>query len=308
MVHGHDDGRAAEGAVARGEHCRVLGAHAFPFGGDAVLAHQAVAFKVRGFGLLADGGNHHAAVDVMLGTLDHHRAAAAVFGVRLAHFGGDAFQRQAVALRLNRNLLGVVDEFDVFLDGALELVLAGRDLVGPAPVDHFHGLAAGHAQGRAAGVHGDIAAADDHNGLGQFRALARIDAAQERDPVDHILVVLSGDAHGLAPPGADGEQHRVMALFQLFHGDAVAERRVEMQRDAGALVEEAVHVLFDDVGRAAEPGDAPDHHAAGPVRHLIDVDLVAGDREVVRRGEAGRSGADNADALSCVTSCMRPRA
>ena len=158
VVHGHDDGRAAERAVACGKDLGVLGPHAVPFGGNPVASHQAVAVEMFRFRLLADRRDHHAAVDVVFGALDNHRAPAAVFGVRLAHFGAHAFERQTVALGFDGDLLGVVDELDVFLDGAFKLVLARGDFVRPAPVDHLHGLAAGHPQCRAAGVHGDVAA------------------------------------------------------------------------------------------------------------------------------------------------------
>ena len=105
MVHGHDDGRAAEGAVARREHLGVGGAHAVPLGRHPVARHQVALGEVGAFRLLADRGDHHAAVDLVLGALDHHRAAPAVFGVGRAEFGPDAGQRQTVAFGRDRNLL-----------------------------------------------------------------------------------------------------------------------------------------------------------------------------------------------------------
>jgi hypothetical protein len=206
VVHGHDDGRAAEGAVARGEDLGVFGAHALEVGPHPVPVHQALR-------LLADGGDHHAAVDLVLRARDRHRPAAAVLRVGLAHLGAHTGKRQLVALLHHRHLLGVVDELDALLEGALELVLAGRDLLRAAAVDHFYVLAAGHAERRAAGIHRDVAAADHHHGLGQLWALAGVDPAQEGDAVDYPRVVLAGDSHVLAPPGPDGEQHRVVLLL-----------------------------------------------------------------------------------------------
>ena len=88
-----------------------------------------------------------------------------------------------------------------------------------------------------------------------------------------------------------------MAFLQLVEGDVLAEFAIEVQLDPRAFGEEAVHVLLDHMGRAAEARDAPDHHAAGPVRHLVEMNRVARDREVMRGGEAGGAGADDADGL-----------
>ena len=70
-----------------------------------------------------------------------------------------------------------------------------------------------------------------------------------------------------------------------------------MNVDAGAALLQAHQVLVDDAGRQAEGGNTPGHHAAGPVGHLIDIDLEAGDRQVMGGDQAGGAGTDDGNAL-----------
>ena len=179
----------------------------------------------------------------------------------------------------------------------MQLFLAGGNLLRPAAVDDLHFFHARHAQCRAAGVHGDVAAAHHDHLFRQRRALAGIDAAQEAHAVDDILVGLAGNAHGLAPPRADGEQHGGMALLQLVQRHVLAQRHAAMQVNVRAMLEQALHVLGDDAGRQAEAGNAPHHHAAGLVHHFVDVDFEARFGEVLRRGEAGGACTNDADRL-----------
>ena len=225
MLHGHDDGRAAEGAVAGGEDLGVGRAHRVPVGAHAVAGHQARATPSSSIrGLLADRHDDHAAIDVVLAA-GHVLGPAAAVLAGLAQPGLDAAQREAVALGDDRDRLGVVDDLDFLGDGALELVLARRDLLGAAAIEDLDPLVAGQPAGDAAGIHGDVAAADHEHRLRHRRPLAAIHPAQEADAVDHPGIVVARDAHGLAPPRADGQQHRIVARLELVERDVAAERR-----------------------------------------------------------------------------------
>ena len=131
VLHGHDDGRAAEGAVAGGEDLVVIRCAWNP---RSVLTRSLAIRPQTGqliaLGLLADRGDHHAAVDVVLGALDHEPAGA----------GRRRRARRARSARISApgrcpfsddlELQGVVDELDALLERALQLVAPGRDLLG----------------------------------------------------------------------------------------------------------------------------------------------------------------------------------
>jgi hypothetical protein len=167
----------------------------------------------------------------------------------------------------------------------------------PAPIDHLDVVAAGQAERGAAGVHRHVAAADHRHRVGHFRTRPGVDAAQELDPVDHPGVVLAGHVHAFAPPGTDGQQDSVVSFLQALQGDVPAERAVQVDLEPRAARGQAVQVFLDDPRRQAKGGDAPHHHTAQAVGHLVDVHLVARGAEVVRRHQAGRPAADDRDGL-----------
>ena len=227
----------------------------------------------------------------------HLHGPMAAVRVGLAGFGADAMEGQAGVVCGDRLLGRAVDEFDAFLDRPLELHPTRRYLVGAPAVDHLDRFAAGQSQRHPAGVHGDIAAADDHHGLGHFGPRPGVDPAQELDAVDDAPIVFAGNPHGFPPPGADGQQHGVVAALEFGQGDVAPERRIEVYIDPRTALHEPVHVLFDDAHRQAEGGNPPAHHAARAVGHFIDIDLEAGDREIMGGDQPGRAGADDGDAL-----------
>ena len=179
----------------------------------------------------------------------------------------------------------------------MEFVLAGGNLLRPPTIDDLDVLAAGQALGHAAGIHGDVTATDDHDGLGQFGPFAAVDAPQEGHAVDDARVLIAWHAHGLAPPGADAEQHRLVPLLELFEGYLMSEPGVEVHLDARAVIEDSVHVLLDDPHWKPEGRDAPDHHAAEAVGHLVEVHFVARLGQVLRGGHARRPRTDDAHRL-----------
>ena len=191
----------------------------------------------------------------------------------------------------------MVDELDVFLDRVVQFDRAGRDLIGAAPVDDLDVLAARQALGDPTRVHRDVAAADHHDRFGHLRALARVDSSEEADPVDHAVVVLTRDPHRLTPPRAHGEQHRIVTLLQLGQADVATEGGIEMHLETGTALHQTVDVLIDDTGGQSERRDPPNHHAAEPIRHLVDVHRVASGAEIMRGYQSGRAGTDDCHAL-----------
>ena len=191
---------------------------------------------------------------------------------------------------IDADRLGVVDELDPLLDRAVQLVLARRDLVGAAAVHDLHVLAAGQALGDAAGIHGDVAAADDEHGRRQGGPLAAVHPAQELDAVDDLRIdrrwrCRRPFAHH-APIVSRTASWRVLELVQ---GDARPSAQVEVDVDTRAAPKDPVDVLVEDPRRATEGRDAPGHIAAEQVRELVDVHLEAGFGEVLRRGQARRA-------------------
>jgi hypothetical protein len=73
--------------------------------------------------------------------------------------------------------------------------------------------------------------------------------------------------------------------------------RSGVDRDAGAAFQDAVDILVQDARGQAEAGDAPLHHAAGPVELFVDIHVIAGQRQILRGGQPGRAAAHDADAL-----------
>ena len=297
LEHRLDDGRRAEGGVSGSEDAVHPGAHVGGASGDLVAVHQAVLGQLEADRLLADCGDDETAGDVEIGAGDGREGPAAV-GAGGAERGLHRLHDQTARGLDHRGRGDVVDDLDAFGDRRFELVLAGRDLVGAAAIDHRHLLDAGQATDGAAGVHGDVAAADHHDMRRQDRPFAAVDAVEEAHAVHDAGEIVAGHAEVLAGRGADRQQHGVVALGEVGEADAVAaERGFEMQRDAGAALQDAGDVLFDHRGGQAEVGDAPERHAAGLRLGLVEVDGVTGERDVLRRRQAGGAGADDRHAL-----------
>ena len=283
LVHRFDDGRTAEGAVARGEYLRILGYHALEAGLDAVPVHQAALRELIAFGLLADRGNHETAFDFMLRARDIDRPPTTVF-VRLSHFGAHAAQRLAVD---NLDRLGVIDNLDTLVDRALQFLASRRHRLVVTPVNDLDVLDAGQPFGDATGVHRDVAAADHQHGFRQGRPSAGVDVVEETHPVLDEGLGLARNPHRLADKGADRQQHRRVLLLQLVQRNLVAERGIGVNLDAGAVRGHAVDILLHRFLGQTKARNAPEHHAAELIGGLVDVHLVAGLGEIVRRGQPG---------------------
>ena len=86
--------------------------------------------------------------------------------------------------------------------------------------------------------------------------------------------------------GAAGQQHRVIVALELLDADVAADMDVAMEGDAfGRHLRDTP---LDDVFFHLEVGDAVAEQAARMGVLLVDMHVVAGAGELLRRGETGR--------------------
>ncbi|GAB1411338.1 hypothetical protein MASR1M97_00740 [Candidatus Desulfobacillus denitrificans] len=192
-----------------------------------------------------------------------------------------------------------------FALGLEDLLLRHRDVfLGGADVDG-HLLRAeprrdarAIQRGEAGADHGD-ALADDllHAAVHLHEEIQAVLDALHAAQLALLPLALQGQRR--SGHAAGGEQHGVELLLQLRHRDlslAVADLGAGAHLHAEA--QGVVQLDVEGVARQAELGNAVAQHAARALLALEDHHVVAEQREVVRRGDAGRPGADDGDALA----------
>ena len=187
-------------------------------------------------------------------------------------------------------------ELHALFHGFRDFLRVRRHLSLAAAVDDV-GILRAEADGRAADVHGDIAAADDGALFADTRLLAEVDLAQEVHAAIHAGEVLTGHADGCALLRADGEVEALVALLaQLVDGDVLADLDAALEVDAHLL--EHLDLGVDHVLLEAEARDAEGQHAAGHLVFIKHGDVfVAHVRQIVGARQAGRAGADDGNLL-----------
>ena len=90
----------------------------------------------------------------------------------------------------------------------------------------------------------------------------------------------------------------VITRFELVERYVAPEFAIQMGLDAGTMRRQAIEILLDNSRRQPKRWDTPDHHAAQAVGHLVDMYLIAGNRQIVGGGQSGRPGADDAHGLA----------
>ena len=136
LIHSLHDGRRARSRVARCEHLRHRRAHRSRVRGNPAAVKQPVAGKLRVRRLLANGGYNHACRNLEFRARNRRKRAAAV-RPRFAEASLQEAQYYAVRPRLDRGWLQVIDDLHALGGGGGDLVFAGRDFIGTAPVDHL---------------------------------------------------------------------------------------------------------------------------------------------------------------------------
>ena len=294
-VDGADDGGRSGLAVAAAVEALEAGNGAVGLGNDAApLAGDAHGLERRGDDVLADGNVNALARDDALGILGGARRRAATAGLP-DDLGLDA---QAAGAAVGADLDG---DGGRELEDLAALGLSAGDLgvlcghVADAAAVDDGDLICSEADRRAGDVHGDVAAADDHDALaGEVGHLLVADGAQHLYRGLDAGGVLVGQAELLVGVCANGKVDGVVVLAQA--GELLAVDGV-LELDLDAALEDPVDLLLEALTRQAVAGDTVAEHAAKVTALLKDRDVMAHDREVVGARDAGGAAADNGDAL-----------
>ncbi len=132
------------------------------------------------------------------------------------------------------------------------------------------------------------------NLAGDAAVLLRQEVHGEVDAVELAARRLGEEVEGRLR--AAGEQHRVVLGLELLGGDVHADVDVAVEGDALGL--HLLHAPGNDALLHLEVGDAINQQPARLGVPLVDVHLVAGARQLLGGGEAGRARADDGDALA----------
>ena len=244
---------------------------------------------------LADGEDHRVGLELdELALHGDRRAPAALVGLAQSaalelHAGGDA--ARAEDLDRDERVLDV----DLLFLALLDLLGRGRRraLVLDAGEGDFVGAA---AERGAAGVVGDVAAADHDDALAGRGALAERLRAQELDGAHDALLVEAVDRQVLALVQAGRQEDGLVAVGeQRVDGEVRAAALPGLELDAQGG--DAVDLALQRRARQAVLGDADAQHAAGDRESLEHGRLVAELRELARGGEACGAAADDRDGL-----------
>ncbi len=127
---------------------------------------------------------------------------------------------------------------------------------------------------------------------GDAPVLLRQEIHREMDAVE----LAAGDRQIARLLGAAGQRHRVVFGEQLVGRQVDADMDAVMEGDALGL--HLLHADVDDALLHLEVGNAVAQQAAGLGEFLEDMHVVAGARELLRAGHAGRARADDGDFLA----------
>ena len=250
--------------------------------GAALGVQRGVAgFVQRAVNFLADGGDDGAGGDVRRFAGVHRAAAAGGIGRAQLHHGAG----QLAVLHADGGQQ--LHELHAVLDGLGQLLLVGGHVPLGAAVDQPHLLHAGNAFGGAGGVHGGVAAADDHHVSAQRERLGGVlGGVQEAQHVHGLAVFQPGIA---VFPGAHRNDDIGVALLGQFL-DAVNFGAGDELRAVGLAQR---HVFVDGFGADAEFGDHMPDDAAQRVAALKHRHIHTGAGQEHRRGQAGGAAADD---------------
>ena len=164
------------------------------------------------------------------------------------------------------------------------------------PAVRHHDLACAEAHRGAGDVHGDVAAAHDHDALaGEIGQLAVADGAQHAHRALDSPRVLPGEPEFLVEMGPDGEVDGIVLVAQGAQPVAV-HGGVEL--DVDAAIQDPLDLGIELGARQTVVGNAVAEHAAQAGALLVDGDRMAHERKVVRTRDAGGPAAHDGDALA----------
>ncbi len=186
------------------------------------------------------------------------------------------------------------DEADPFFLGIVGLDVVCGHLVAAASVDHPD-LAGAQSPGGAGSVHGHVATADDEDpATAEVDVPTELHRAQEPRPAEDALELIAGHAETRRERCAGRDQDDLVAV--------VVERREVLDRgvhlDLDAQGGDVGDVALDDGGGQPVLGDGQAQEAARLGRGFEDLHGVALARQLPGGRQAGRSRADDRDAMS----------
>ena len=180
--------------------------------------------------------------------------------------------------------------------GAGDLGVLGRHVADATAVDDGDLLRA-EAHARAGNVHGDVAAADDHDALARevwHLAVADGAAASSRRTPRPARPRPQGRASCRCGRRWPGRRHRTPRAGA--RGTSPSTGCAELDVDAAG--QDPVDLGLQALARQAVARDAVAEHAAQLAALLEDGDLVAHDGQVVGARKSGGAAADDGDALA----------
>lgn len=221
----------------------------------------------------------------------HRAAASGRVGLTQLHF--DTLHSGYASLAVGENPGGIIQKMklDPFLPGVVDLLVPGGHLRFAAAVDHIYMLGT-DALGTPGGVHGHVSAAHHGHGPAFFDGrvvflqigLHEIDTSEifigGVDPTER----LAGDTHKHGQARARTHKYGLVALFKEFvDGDGLADDGIQPQLHAH--IQNALHLMADNLLGQPELGNAVDQYATGGVEGLEDRDGIAQLAQVGGAGE-----------------------
>jgi hypothetical protein len=175
-----------------------------------------------------------------------------------------------------------------------DLLAAGRHLFAIATVENPYGLGA-HPQRRPAGLHSCGSPADDHDPWPRSAAIPVVDTPEKRESIfDQRASRFARHAQEATPLSSDGKNRRFVTTlqqgFQLhIHSETLAGPDIHSGPD------QYIDLRIKDVPGQTIRGDSVAEHPARFSLRLEDRHTVSGEPEVVGRGQACGTGADDGD-------------
>ncbi len=206
-------------------------------------------------------------------------------------------QRLDLAVAEYRRARAAVEEVHAFLLHVVQVLGHARHVLRVAlDRDHRDFLRA-LTERFARAVDRGVAAADHRHARAELALpLAHADVAQERQAVEHAVLVFAFGADAVRIDQADGQDDAVVVLPQVVPGDVLADFGVRLDRDSE--LHQAGDLTVEDVLRQHPVGNAAAIQSARSRRFLEDRDLVAQSGELIRGAVSSRPRPDDRDRLA----------
>ena len=240
---------------------------------------------------LPDGGNDAGGLHLEFRAGDRHGAGAPAF-IRRPQFHPLAGEDQLSCLALQPHRGDEELDLDALGLCRFDFLHEAGHLAAGAAVEHAHGLGA-QPHGAAAGVHRRVAAAHDdditpHDGR---RAIGELFEKLQGGRGQ----LFAGAAQAARALGADGQEHRVEVPPQVVQREVAAQAFA--QAELGAQVADQLDFRIEHVPRQPKRRDAIAQHPARLRVRVKQHRAMAAPKQMMRRGQPRRAGADNGDAL-----------